>query len=512
MKNKYVNIFLLLCFLFSQIASAKSSNKRRQKPAELQLKSALRRVNQMKDYASASRSLFLLLNNPDLEDKKDTINYHLALSFYNMEFYQPALIYFKKLINSSSRNYRARSLQRIALIAVHLQDDKQLQYSIKNRSLKYTPKSQRPKMHYYYGEYWMRKKKYKRALTHFSRVPSSHALSYKALYQSALAYAELGQADKASRTFSRLESRRAESSVTDSLKVSALMGRARSYYQAGKWPEASQAYYEVPKDSPFWHDTLLERSWAFLRGGKLRSALGNFQTLHSPYYVDYYQPESLLLRAIVYLYICKYFEMGKVLDLFKNSYYPVFSQVNDLIKGRHSQKAHYQSLVLSLSDQKRYKTVDYPKVISRRILREAGFSAQHHYINRLKDQRDAVYRQAGFWRRSKAGRYTLALINRQLNRAQIQGGKQALRQLRVIRRELKDFFNQEKYLRYELLRSKRGFLKKKIAEKTTGKVSIEYFDRSFYIQNGYEYWPFRGGEYWLDELGNYHYVGMDSCK
>ena len=35
--------------------------------------------------------------------------------------------------------------------------------------------------------------------------------------------------------------------------------------------------------------------------------------------------------------------------------------------------------------------------------------------------------------------------------------------------------------------------------------------RDFYIQNGYEYWPFRG-EYWLDELGNYHYVGTQSCN
>ena len=57
-----------------------------------------------------------------------------------------------------------------------------------------------------------------------------------------------------------------------------------------------------------------------------------------------------------------------------------------------------------------------------------------------------------------------------------------------------------------MLRSKRGFLKKKIAQKAIGRASIEDFDRSYYIQNGYEYWPFKG-EYWLDELGNYHYCG-----
>ena len=35
-------------------------------------------------------------------------------------------------------------------------------------------------------------------------------------------------------------------------------------------------------------------------------------------------------------------------------------------------------------------------------------------------------------------------------------------------------------------------------------------DRDFYIQNGFHYWPFKG-EYWLDELGNYHFLGVQSC-
>ena len=36
-------------------------------------------------------------------------------------------------------------------------------------------------------------------------------------------------------------------------------------------------------------------------------------------------------------------------------------------------------------------------------------------------------------------------------------------------------------------------------------------DRSFYVKNGYEYWPFEG-EYWLDEIGNYYFLGTSSCE
>ena len=322
-------------------------------------------------------------------------------------------------------------------------------------------------------------------------------------------HAELNQVRQAVRIFNKLENRR--TGVTDNFRVSALMGKARSYYQGKQWSKSATAYQQVPKDSPFWHDTLLEKSWALLRGGRLRSALSNFQTLHSEYYKDYYQPESLLLRALIYLYICKYYEMEKVLDLFNRIYRPVYNRVSNLISTKTSLKAYYQSLALSLGGQSRGLLVRYPLPVARRIVREGDFSTVHHYINKLKEERDRVAELPYSWRRSMLGKYSSKLIRKRLVNAQQKAGRQALNHLRIIKRELKDFFTQEQYLRYEMLRSKRGFLKKKIAQRNTGQSSVEDFDRSFYIQNGYEYWPFQG-EYWLDELGNYHYTGMDSCK
>ena len=58
-----------------------------------------------------------------------------------------------------------------------------------------------------------------------------------------------------------------------------------------------------------------------------------------------------------------------------------------------------------------------------------------------------------------------------------------------------------------MLRGKREAVKKRIARRYVDKVQIdEKFSRDYYIKNGYEYWPFKG-ENWLDELGNYHYIG-----
>ncbi len=513
MKQIYFVIFLSLAVSFSFSVEGKrkqtpGEKRRNRMGAFIQLQRALKQSTSG-DYISSTKNLFRLMYKPSLSKQKNKIRYHLALNLYNMGLYHPAIFQFQNLVANSARGYVGKSLQKIALAAGYLKNDRLLNYAIARGSLKYVPPTERSELNYHFGEYWMRKKKFRRAIAHFYRVESSSPLFYHALYQLGLVHAELNRVNQAVKIFDRLENRR--TGVTDSFKVAALMGKARSYYQGKKWDKAAHAYHRVPKDSPFWHDTLLEKSWALLRGGKLRSALSNFQTLHSSYYENYYQPESLLLRGIIYLYICKYYEMEKVLDLFHRTYLPIYTQVRNIISNRNSLKTYYQSLVLSVDEQSRGRLIQYPVPVARRISREGDFSTVHHYITKLKEERSLIYKLPYSWRKSMVGKYSMQLVKKRLNNAQKKAGQQALNHLKIIRDEVKDFFNQEQYLRYEMLRSKRGFLKQKIAQKTTASVSVEDFDRSFYIQNGYEYWSFKG-EYWLDELGNYHYIGKGSCE
>ncbi len=510
---KLLGIILLSSFLsLSLFADAQKLNtgdkQRNRMRAFIQLKNALNK-SQAGQYQESTKRLFLLEHHPSLKKQRSKIRYHLARDLYNMGLYHPAVFQLQTLIKNKDKRYMGKSLEKIALIAGHLGDDRLLNHAISQGSLKYISGSEKQKLHYHFGEFFMRKKKFRRAITHFSRVQSSSSFFYKSLYQIGLAHAELNNIQRAASIFDSLESRR--TGVTDNLKISAIMGKARVYYQGKQWKKSVESYLRVPKDSPFWHDTLLERSWALLRAGRLRSALSNFQTLHSSYYKGYYQPESLLLRSIIYLYICKYYEMEKVLDLFNKVYQPVFSNVKNLIRNSFPSKTYYQSLLLATDNRMNSARIKYPLPVARRILREGDISAMHYYVTELKKERDRVYLLPYAWRRSKMGKYAVQLINRRLSNAQKKAGKKTFLHLKKIRSELKDFFLQAQYIRYEMLRSKRGFLKKKIARKHLAPVRIEDFDRSYYVQNGYEYWPFKG-EYWLDELGNYHYVGMGSCN
>ena len=426
--------------------------------AFVQLQRALKQSSQG-NYVSSTQNLFRLMYKPALLKQKNKIRYHLALNLYNMGLYHPAIFQFQTLVSNDVAEYVGKSLRKIALAAAYLKDDQLLNHAISHGSLKYISRVERDKLHYHFGEYWMRKKKFRRAIAHFSRVKSSSSLFYKALYQLGLVHAELNRVGQAVNIFDKLENRR--TGVTDSFRVAALMGKARAYYQGKKWEQSAEAYQRVPKDSPFWQDTLLEKSWALLRGGRLRSALSNFHTLHSSYYEGYYQPESLLLRSIIYLYICKYYEMEKVLDLFHRVYRPVHTQVKNIILKRISLQSYYQSLVLSADKQTKGRLVRYPVPVARRILREGDFSAVHHYVTKLKEERDLIYNLPYSWRRSMVGKYSMKLIKKRLNKAQKKAGLQALTHLKILRAELKGFMTQEQYLRYEMLRSKKRFFKEK---------------------------------------------------
>ncbi len=456
-------------------------------------------------HIEATQSFFSLLKKPYLKSQRNAIRYHLALSLYEMKLYHPAIAQFQYLIKNKAKGYRRGSLKKIALSATSLRSDRLLHYALSQGSLKYLSSREKQDLYYHFGEYWMRRKKFRQAIAQFSRVKSTSPFFHKALYQLGLAHAEMGRANRAIQIFHQLEHRR--SGVTDNVRVAAVMGKARAYYQAKKWDRSIEHYQKVPKDSPFWHDTLLERSWALLRSGRFRSTLSNFHTLHSAYYENHYQPESLLLRAIVYLYICKYYEMEKVLELFGKIYRPVYNRAARLLRTPHSLKSYYNAL----NSPSENGLIQYPPVVLRRIRREGGFATHHHYVNQLQKEQNLIYDLPYGWRNSSVGRYSSALVQKRLDKAQRKAGRLIIGHLKSIRKELKDFFSQEQFIRYEMLRSRRFFLKKKIAGREQTGTTVEDFGRSFYIQNGYEYWPFQG-EYWLDELGNYHYVGMESCK
>lgn len=528
-----VSVFLVVASLETSAQSArrsqvraKTTNKRtavRQKtarrvqpaPRNNSLSSALSLIKSGR-YQEAAGYLLSLSKRPDMAPQKAQVKYLLGLCLMEMNLNQVAAFQFVDVIRSNDRRWTRQAIEKLLVVTDRLGDETLLNYAVQRIDVAQVPKQHREMLFFRLGEIKQKARQYKEAVQYYNRVEPQSRFYLNALYNKGLSYAEANQTDLALRTFEDLINVRSSARVNDINKVAAEMGIARVYYQRHEWDKSIEAYASIPRDSLLWHDSMFERSWAMLRAARFRSALSNFQSLHSSYYEDAYIPETLLLRAIVYLYICKYDEMEKVVDLYERQYGPAYNKMNTFLSSRSSSDAYFQEInkvFLMKKDPESKRALALPYNVLKYVSEEGNVRRSYAYIKRVSEERKSVEENMNL-RSSPLGQYSLKILNNRIKSTKDQIGDMVKAHLLNMRSDLRDLNEQASFIRYEMINGKKEAIKKKIANKDLEdeqKQLDDNQDRSFYIQNGYEYYPFKG-EYWLDEIGNYHYLGKQSCE
>jgi TolA-binding protein len=490
----------------------------RKDPIQAALNQAIR-LARAGQYQAAAASLFTLSRRPELATERMQIRYILGLMLFELKLNQVAAFQFVDVIRDGKNKYDKPSLEKLSVAADRLKDDTLLNYAISKMELADFPESQKDMLLFRMGEVRLKSQNFKEAQELFARVNPQSRYGYEAKYDRGLSLAEMGDTQNAVRIFKDLYDTRSGAFVTDNIRVAAMMALARTYYQKQDWDTALSYYREIPRDHEMWHDALFESSWALLRSARFRSAISNFHSLHSTYYEDFYLPESLLLRAIVYLYICKYDEMEKVLGLFENTYGPTRAKMTDFIQTVKDPIEYYNELERAAQARKDMKLgrasksgLRLPYIVARKILGSADVQRSLDYLRELAEEQKRLATMPQAWVESPIGKYAVRILNNRMRNSKILIGDIVKAHILQMRAELRDLYEQAGFIRYEMINGRKEQLKKKIAGKGLPDQQIDDdASRDFYIQNGYEYWPFRG-EYWLDEIGNYHYVGRQSCE
>ncbi len=488
-------------------SASKNSGQRAQISAALGLMKA-------GQYAQAANSLLLLSRRPDLEAERSQIKYLLGLSLMELNLNQVASFQFVDVIKSNDKRWARQAIEKLLVVTDRLGDETLLNYAIQRVDVSSIPNQNRDMLYFRLGEIKSKAGLQKESAELYSKVAPSSRYYYSALYNKGLAYAEANQTDLAIQTFKTLVNSRGSSKVDDTNKVAAQMAIARTLYQKQEWLKSIEAYAKIPRDHVMWHNATFEKSWAMLRAARFRSSLSNFQTLHSSFYEDAYIPESLLLRAIVYLYICKYDEMEKVVGLFESQYGPASEKINGFLSRNSSSDAYFQEIQkinVIRKDHESKKKLALPYNVLKYISEEGSIRRSYSYIKKLADEKKLVDDNPVI-KGSALGPYSLRILNNRIKTTKDTIGDLARVQLMNMKTELKDLSEQASFIRYEMINGKKELLKKKIDGKNVNEAQVDDDqDRSFYIKNGYEYYPFQG-EYWLDEVGNYHYLGKQSCE
>lgn len=474
------------------------------------------------DYPEATKLFFNLLDKETNPARVLQIRFILGRTLQEMGLHQVSAFPYYEIVRTEVKKnpknkYVRQSLERLTVAADALDSDILLNYAVRLIDEEDFPAGNRDMLFYRRGEVRFREGNFIEAAKEFNRVRGNSVFHDRARYRLGLSLVEAGQLEKAEQVFAATAEAKSTTDVTNRARVNAMLGRARTLYQRKLFAEAIDAYREIPRDTEQWHDALFEVSWAYLQDGRFRSALSNFHSLHSPFYEEFYQPESLLLRAIVYHYICRYDEMEKTLGIFERIYGPVQKELRNALGGNMSPIALYREIRkvdenFDLLKKTGKRQLAIPFLVARQVLREGDVRRSLSYIRALEREKKKIEQAPATWRDARVGRYAKRVVERRMEATQVAVGRLILRHLTRLQDELAGHMEQAGLVRIDMISGKKEAVKKEIAGKGIVRESVDQEqDRSYYVQNGYDYWPFTG-EYWLDEIGNYHYVGVKACE
>jgi hypothetical protein len=143
-------------------------------------------------------------------------------------------------------------------------------------------------------------------------------------------------------------------------------------------------------------------------------------------------------------------------------------------------------------------------------LKEGDVKRLFGYLARIEDEKKRLESQPPSWVNSGLGREARSFLDRRIQATRSDLGRLTKGHLRKMLAEIDDIRQQVAFLEVEVARGRTESKKQELAGKVLDRRVDQQSERNFYVQNGYEYWPFVG-EYWLDEIGNYQYVGVRAC-
>jgi len=509
---KKISNLTFLGLIFSFSLSFSIANAQNAKSYTSEITKAINLIKSRKNI-SAAQLLLSLSKVATISSQKARIKYLLGISFMEINLNQTAAIQFVEVIRSGDVTWTKLSIEKLLIVTDRLGDETLLNFAVQRADINQIPEASREILYFRLAEIKHKLGSTADAIDLYAKVTSKSRYFFSALYNMGLAQAETNQPAQALQSFNRLLESRKDSGITDTNKVTTQMAIARTLYQSKNWNKSIEAYSKIPRDHALWHDALFEKTWAMLRAARFRSTLSNFQSLHSSFYEDFYLPETLLLRAIVYLYICQYDEMDKVLSLYEKQYAPVLDNISLFL-----QNTNLESYFLEINktyqmkksaDNKKQFLLPYN--VLKHIAEEGDVRRSHAYLKKIYEEKLAIEVNA-LLKNSAVGSYAKRIVNNRIKNAKLVLGEMVKNHLIQIKDELTDLSEQSSYIRYEMINGRKEALKKKtIAINLSGQESNTIPQQYFDIQDGYEYYPFQG-EYWLDEIGNYHFLGKQSCE
>lgn len=290
------------------------------------------------------------------------------------------------------------------------------------------------------------------------------------------------------------------------MRARALLAVARIFYSTGDYQTALRYYAKLDRLSNEWMQALFETSWSMYRLGRFDKALGNLQTLTSPYYADGFFPESYVVEAVILFTNCHYEEAVVAVDALLQDYEPLLQEMQVQLAA-HEDPADFYRWLASLAGSRGKQFSARLKRIFNVVAAEKKVRRRMAVIPVLDSEKKYLERYVAAAPQCELARSLLQRLDRARDDAVVAAGELAWLRLDERRRELKRQIVQAMRVKYEALIA----LKKELEGTASSRAQAE--GPRFAPKNPDEYlaWPFEG-EYWRDELDAYSFHVTNLCN
>lgn len=279
-----------------------------------------------------------------------------------------------------------------------------------------------------------------------------------------------------------------------------MMNVARSFYAAGNYARAVQAYAAVPREADFWPQAQFERAWAHFRLGDFNGTLGMLFTLSTPFFNDWYFPEADLLRIYSMFYLCKFPEAESSIKDFQTRYKPIHASL-----AAWSAKTPEDNFLAARHFAETGDAGELPVSILRPYASEDRFLAS---VAAVKSIEDEVGRLKNVEANPFAARAKQWLQARRKALVEGEGGRIKDR-IGAQEAEIGEMLLNSEIFILDILRMK-SMLFDQAADRGGMMAAAKTAARDQRLRKNQVLWPYEG-EVWADELGYYQVTAPPEC-
>lgn len=390
-------------------------------------------------------------------------------------------------------------------------DDEPLEYLLHKLAQKFSASGKIPKhfgndWNYHIAQSYANEGKASLANTHFSKLTMKDRYFIPAQYHLAVAKVDEGAYAEAEALFKTVLNRVPQSLSQLANEEKTLMQNyahlalARMYYEQGKFIPSAVHYRKIQKTSFLYYDALFEQSWALFMGGRPKHALGSLFGVHSPYFDDYYNPESRILESMVYFWMCRYDEARNSLADFVEVHSNTVEGLSNFIdRQRLTPEASYQLFENLVSGVSSSALGISTRVLKTAAERDSMLLIRSQYASVLEERdRLEINGIFGLKKSSEAEENRLDTLGQEI-RTKL--GEIFLGELNYLNEHFADLYTQAQFLYLELLMGQKEHLLGRELHANSKVKGSEAMNRFRNWSEKTQSWRDTKLEYWWDEIG-----------